>query len=82
MTDPLQLPEELKTINCIPKLLAQLLTQTSSVTVLAPATKEKKELLETENKLLDVEVNPSKELQLSKTELNLLVTEENSLLII
>ena len=48
MTDPLQLPEELKTINCIPKLLAQLLTQTSSVTVLAPATKEKKELFSIE----------------------------------
>ena len=32
--------------------------------------KEKEDLLNTENKLLDVETNSSKELQISKTELN------------
>ena len=42
--------------------------------------KEKKELLETENKLLDVEVNSSKELQLSKTELNKLQSKLDKML--
>ena len=42
--------------------------------------KEKEDLLNTENKLLDVEANSSKELQISKTELNRLQNELDAML--